>query len=85
MRNFREMGFSNWGYVVDISQIKKETMNKIIKDSIIFFIALLAFGLFMEYLYCQSKNIEFQFSNSKIGVYAVFAILYGFWRNRKRT
>lgn len=59
-------------------------MNKIIRDVIIYFIVLLSISLLIEYLYSQSKGIEFQFSNWKIGLYAVFAILYGLWKNRKR-
>ena len=56
-----------------------------IKRALIFFVGLLIFGVAMEYFYTMSNDGSFEFPLRKVGFYAVFAIIYGFWKGRKKA
>jgi len=56
-----------------------------IKKALAFFIGLLLFGLTMEYFYSMSNESSFEFPLRKVGIYVVFAIIYGFWTGRKKV
>lgn len=56
-----------------------------IKKALIFFLGLLLFGVVIEYFYTLSKGNSFQFPLRKVGIYAVMAIAYGFWADRKKA
>lgn len=56
-----------------------------IKKALTFFVGLLLFGLAMEYFYSLSDGNSFQFPLRKIGIYAVIAVIYGFWKGREKA